>query len=725
MMVAACRPRVTSLPGTGSTSRASDLVDQILSTVADRPGAELTILDATLTYQVNVTGSNAAAQGMGGCGTAAQTRAITGATSQTLEFVVYACGVGAGTVTAEVRRGGAETPEVAVSQGVTAEPIPAWVPDDDHPHYRDDVLVKGLSPREHTYTGLQHDATYKFRTHACNKMPACGWWTDPPLEVSTERVPTPQRPHTITFSQITSTSARVGWSAHADTGGVPLTGFDIEYWPYDPDNPDQEANKTAHAADDGNDRGETLRELAAGTEYALKMRACNGPKDRHCSSWSDDHRFTTSDALTQPDPGPTPNPPPPPVDIPDCGRVATQDHTAPTGLNVIPLSGHQVRLTWTGSTDSTGGYLVDIRPRGGTWPLLSQTVGGPNRIYRPNYDSPCTDFSITRDLGGGNDGLADNTAISVRIRAFKHGSPDAISESITIIDTPITKADGYVPESATRPIVGQADFTWTAVTGVLSDQYAGGKYILRYRRLTDNPASQDWRPSAFYAMDFGDTQQTSATEQSIAGLAQSHIYSVYLICFATDDATTADGQVFAARNVYVWPSSERIMSPGTVLATNFFGFPLLSLMSSNTYSNYICTDSLVACSDPSKRAFSSGYTTDIVLLRARIDHDPLAIPGGNTDVNRSDVSFDICPTIGRYTDWLPYDAQKNRGNSVHGTLVHEAGHAPGLRHPFGIDDRTLKVRVSSRDTVMTPRKTYNCFPHPLNVLAVYALHRGR
>ena len=348
----------------GVSIRMDDLVGLITYSIVDRLEVQVSQLDAVATYDVVVSSSNAPALGIGGCGTAAQTATVTGATTQTLEFIVYACGVGAGTVTAAVRRAGAATAEVAVSQGVTVEPIPAWVPDDerpvrgasgavaqvgtpsfvrnprfeqvmptsvvakwdtptgdggaelsgygllfwheddDHPDYRDDVLVKGLIPREHTYTGLQHDATYKFRIHACNEdehmVARCGWWTNPPLEVTTELAPNPHRPHTIMFSQISSDSVRVTWSAAANTGGVPLTGFDLRYWPYDPDNPDEESGAIDHPADDGNDRGETLRELAAGTEYALKMRACNGPKDSHCSRWSDDHRFTTTAAVNVP-----------------------------------------------------------------------------------------------------------------------------------------------------------------------------------------------------------------------------------------------------------------------------------------------------------------------------------------------------------------------------------------------------------------------------------------
>ena len=108
-------------------------------------------------------------------------------------------------------------------------------------------------------------------------------------------------------------------------------------------------------------------------------------------------------------------------------------------------------------------------------------------------------------------------------------------------------------------------------------------------------------------------------------------------------------------------------------------------------------------------------------------------PGGTADLDRDgfpdvdlgDVVFNACPSMGRYTEWLPYDAQKNRDSSIYGTLVHEAGHALGIAHPLGTDDKSVEITVFFTDTVMTGGKTYSCFPHPLDVLTVYALHRGR
>ena len=767
-----------------------------------------------------------------------------------------------------------------------------WKKGTEQPDWGDaDTIGVKLS---HTFTGLEYDTTYKFRIHAChedeNRVPLCGHWTDPPREVSTAG--RPDRPHTINFTGITANSARVTWRIAAETGGVPLTGFDIKYWPYDAENQDREIGAKTHPADDGNDTGETLTGLAAGTAYEVKLRACNGPKDSHCSDWSDDHQFTTLAAPTQPDPEPTPDPTPPVVDIPDCGSVATGSATAPTDLNVIPLSGHQALLTWTGTTGSIGGYTVDLKRHGSDWPAKPPQSPGPLNHHVNSHMKPCLTINLANlTMGSPGEGLHISDAYDVRVRAHANGTDQGTSETITIIDTPITKADGHVPDSAMRPVVGQADLTWASITGVLSDQYANGDYILRRRRLSDDSASRSWRPSAYHTSDIGDTRKTSATSQSIGGLAPNEVYAIQLIYLPDNNAGTSDTRVFSGRNVYVWPSATQLLVPGSGSGTLFAGSPVWSPVASTTYAYSVCTETFtrnadtmaardrrqawvkyivhafdqwelasntivnmnylgesctdysplvrdaivaiiqalmdeglvtdsdtdehakieaaletfiqsrwyldvvptldadsdanevmmfdnyeayaeggllyfafteamstapvdpndstseeigkfgnrlgfvadancwgrnvrteaVACADPSKRSSGPGYTTDIVLLRTQVDHDPLAIPGGNETVDHTDVRFNRCPDLPVYTDWLPKINQKN-SLSVYGTLVHEAGHALGLGHP----ERSDLVGLS--DTVMalgSLNGSYKCSPHPLDVLTVYALHRSR
>ncbi|MCY3748012.1 MAG: fibronectin type III domain-containing protein [Chloroflexi bacterium] len=228
-----------------------DLSREPTETTVDRFGVELSNLDAATTYAVVVASDNATALGIGACGTAAQAQTVTGVTAQDLAIVVYACALGSGTLTAEVRAAGAATaaatvsraltvlaipegappgvpgaaPASAATRGATKAGTPGLVPSISFPTTTStsikvtwgapsnggraltgyglllwrtgtqqppwgDALVKGTAPREHTYTGLQPATSYQFRIHACNGTDSCGHWTHPPKEATTQPAPT-------------------------------------------------------------------------------------------------------------------------------------------------------------------------------------------------------------------------------------------------------------------------------------------------------------------------------------------------------------------------------------------------------------------------------------------------------------------------------------------------------------------------------------------------------
>ena len=109
-------------------------------------------------------------------------------------------------------------------------------------------------------------------------------------------------------------------------------------------------------------------------------------------------------------------------------------------------------------------------------------------------------------------------------------------------------------------------------------------------------------------------------------------------------------------------------------------------------------------------------TTDIFIRRLPIDSDSLTIPSrlngvriGPESVNygaeHGDVKFNRC------------EGYPSRGRA-YGILVHEAGHALGLRGGG--------VHTSERDTVMKRGLARDsCSPHPLDVMAIYALYQSR
>ena len=68
-----------------------------------------------------------------------------------------------------------------------------WRKGDPDPPWNQAVSI-GVT-NEQTFTGLQPATTYKFRIHACNGPDSCGWWTHPPVEVTTRPAPPRRRRH--------------------------------------------------------------------------------------------------------------------------------------------------------------------------------------------------------------------------------------------------------------------------------------------------------------------------------------------------------------------------------------------------------------------------------------------------------------------------------------------------------------------------------------------------
>ncbi len=262
----------------------ADLSREPTETTVDRFGVQLSNLDAATTYAVVVASDNATALGIGGCGTASQSQTVTGVTSQDLTFVVYACALGSGTLTAEVRAAGAAAAAATVRQGLTVLAIPEGAPPGvpgaapasaatrgatkagtpgivpnvrfdnittssararwdkpsnggrtltgfglllwtgpDHPDYGD-AFVVGKDSRSHTYTGLQAGATYKFRIHACNGTDSCGRWTHPPKEVKIATpAPTPTPTRTATAAPPATTPGPVRNLTHTGSGKHTVT----------------------------------------------------------------------------------------------------------------------------------------------------------------------------------------------------------------------------------------------------------------------------------------------------------------------------------------------------------------------------------------------------------------------------------------------------------------------------------------------------------------------
>ncbi len=143
-----------------------------------------------------------------------------------------------------------------------------------------------------------------------------------------------------------------------------------------------------------------------------------------------------------------------------------------------------------------------------------------------------------------------------------------------------------------------------------------------------------------------------------------------------------------------------------------------------------CVFAPTACATRLHFNDDKGWTSDIFLAQSSYGMGPFDIPGGldpggGVTVDRDDVRFNTCgaPDLGVYQ-----------------TLVHEAGHVLGIRNGSRVQDWSDDVvhHPSIYESVMSYETPYelkpgdadsvlpndpDCSPHPLDVLAIYALYQ--
>ena len=199
-------------------------------------------------------------------------------------------------------------------------------------------------------------------------------------------------------------------------------------------------------------------------------------------------------------------------------------------------------------------------------------------------------------------GLAHADSFEIRVKAVNGSDESAYSDTVVIIDTPITKADGGSPSNR-----GQVALSWARVEQILGQTYAGGTYSFRYRRFAGTHESTSWRPTSFDDVD--DHESNTGTSDTIRNLTRRKVYAVQLryTVAITDPSTltTNTVRVHAARDVYVWPS-DIAPANGSRVAT----FPLTKrLPADKTYRYRICEET-----------FSSEGEARITKWKALIDH---------------------------------------------------------------------------------------------------------
>ena len=249
-------------------------------------------------------------------------------------------------------------------------------------------------------------------------------------------------------------------------------------------------------------------------------------------------------------------------------------------------------------------YVLQFREVGGSWSAHELTIL-PLSATKLAIEIELDDILETRKSLGDSP-YAYEFRLKSRLNASQDSPADSeFSDAITIIDTPITVANGD-SRNAPRQL-GQADLNWTSVQGNLGSNYAGGIYSFRYRRFATFHATANWSPKTdftqtqtemFDAEDLSNifaTDQTS-NEDPITDLRLEHVYAIQLRYEGSRRLRLPSGhlleipyRVYAARDAYVWPSKRSAgIGPARPNGERVASYPMGYRLDNATYTYIIC-----------------------------------------------------------------------------------------------------------------------------------------
>lgn len=225
-------------------------------------------------------------------------------------------------------------------------------------------------------------------------------------------------------------------------------------------------------------------------------------------------------------------------------------------------------------------YVVQVRRRSSTgwlnWLLPDHRTATSGDVTTRNCYTVDLDRVITL-ASGSSEGLAQNVAYGLRLRAVNGTVSSAVSSEAIIIDSPIIEANGK--SSAGAP---QVKLTWLAIGDILGSDYSSGTYAFHHRRVFGNHRELGWAPLAFDPVAV--FSQSSTNPDTIdENLRMEEVYAIQLRYEGTGPQRTST--VFAARDAYAWPSA-RAADGGERVAT----FPLNYRVKNRTYGYRICPD---------------------------------------------------------------------------------------------------------------------------------------
>ncbi len=307
-------------------------------------------------------------------------------------------------------------------------------------NWGDLVANTGSTTTGYVHRGLDAGTTRHYRVYAINSQGAGA--VSNVANATTLPATVPKAPTELTATHDGSTTINLRWKAPTNTGGVPLTGYQMEV---SPNGTDTWTEVTpAHA---GTGRTYSHTGLTAGTTRYYRVYARNS---KGLSAAASNVANATTAAATATRPG------------------------APTGLTATAVGQTIINLRWTAPSDNGGaaitGYRVEVSPNG--------TSNWTNQ--QANTRSTTTTYTHT--------GLTAGTTRHYRVSAINSVGTGAASNVVSATTTTPAAAAPGAPTGLTATPSGPTtiNLSWTAPSNT------GGAAITGYRVEVSPNGTDSW-----------------------------------------------------------------------------------------------------------------------------------------------------------------------------------------------------------------------------------------
>ena len=239
------------------------------------------------------------------------------------------------------------------------------------------LVANTANTTSYSHTGLTANTAYTYRVSAINSVGT----STPSTETSATTITAPNPPTGLTSTAVSSTQINLFWTAPSNTGGLPITGYKIEYKIGSAAYSVLAAN-TANATASSSHTG-----LTGNTTYTYRVSAINS--------------VGTSTPSTE-----------------TSATTLTTAPNSPTGLTATVVSSTQINLSWTAPSNTGGspitGYKIEKKVSEGAYQIVLKNTGNANTSYSMNNLTAGTTYtfvvSAINSIGTSNPSKEASTA---------------------------------------------------------------------------------------------------------------------------------------------------------------------------------------------------------------------------------------------------------------------------------------------------------------------------